>query len=594
MNKDAFKKYIGGIKYLMTLQWQTSRWLTAWQFMASILTGISQVGSSYLNALILAQFALLVIGQTEVRTVVLIIIARVLYQFVINIIYSVDNYLQIKINNLMEIKIQERIFRQVHDLDQEQLESEEYNPLITRVTEDMHRMNMANRHFATFIGDFFGFAAAIVSLIVIQPVIGLIVAVMAIPLGIMEVRVSKMRRDSYNLNESDLRIRSSVRWYATDYTFIPELKILNGLPSLLKIYWQHSKNIIKVEERVEREGLKAKIVNDFGQLIVLLGGDVWLVFRAAAGTMSLDTILFARNLIQNAVNSSGVIASSTQGLSESIIYLGDLQNFLELEPAIKDGSIEIPGDGGLTIEFKDVGFQYPTGDKPVLKNISFKIGADEKVALVGVNGAGKSTIIKLLLREYLPTSGEIIINGAPIQDLNFRSYTSRIAVLMQNFMLINSITIRQNLLLGNENVSDEKIFEALSVVGFDEHVKKLSKGLDQRLNSYFKDGTELSGGQNQRLSIARTLLKKSDLLVLDEPTSAIDARAEQDIFNELFSKRMQRSALIISHRFSTVRKANTIIVVDDGQIVEAGSHEELMKNDGLYKELFSKQAEGYK
>jgi ATP-binding cassette subfamily B protein len=148
--------------------------------------------------------------------------------------------------------------------------------------------------------------------------------------------------------------------------------------------------------------------------------------------------------------------------------------------------------------------------------------------------------------------------------------------------------------MGNESISDKEIDDALAIVNMAKFVSKLPKGLDSRLSSAFVDGVQISGGQEQRLFIARALLRQADFLVLDEPTSAIDARTEHTIFNELFNQKVERSTLIISHRFSTVRKASKILVLDKGEIVENGTHEELMKNDGIYFELFSKQAEGYK
>jgi ATP-binding cassette subfamily B protein len=214
---------------------------------------------------------------------------------------------------------------------------------------------------------------------------------------------------------------------------------------------------------------------------------------------------------------------------------------------------------------------------------------------VGENGAGKTTLIKLLLRQYAPSSGEILVNGIRIQDLQQDAYYRFISNLSQDFLMVNHLTIRDNLLMGlGHQSSDKDIQQALELAGADTIIKNLEHALEQRLDPSFADGTGLSGGQNQRLGVARALLRGGDLMILDEPTSAIDAKAEYSIFNNIYKYHGTRTTLIVSHRFSTVRKAEKIIVMDGGKITEYGSHKELIEYGGLYKEMFETQAEGYR
>ena len=217
------------------------------------------------------------------------------------------------------------------------------------------------------------------------------------------------------------------------------------------------------------------------------------------------------------------------------------------------------------------------------------------MALVGENGVGKSTILKLLMRQYLPASGTIEINGINIRELERESYYASISHLSQEFFLPEHMTIRENLLIGtNGKVSEAEIWRATDLAQATAFIKELPKRLETRLSSSFDDGTDLSVGQRQRLCVARTLLLETALTILDEPTSAIDAKAEYAIFSNIYRQKRAGAIIIVSHRFSTVRKANQIMVIKKGKVAERGSHEELIELDGIYREMFEIQAEGYR
>jgi ATP-binding cassette subfamily B protein len=214
---------------------------------------------------------------------------------------------------------------------------------------------------------------------------------------------------------------------------------------------------------------------------------------------------------------------------------------------------------------------------------------------VGENGAGKTTLIKLLLRQYLPTEGTITINGTDIRDIEQESYYTAISNLSQEFLIVQHLSIKDNLVMGlSQEPSDEEIYNTTDLVGATGFVHKLSQKLNTRLDTSFDGGTNLSGGQKQLLGVARALLRNGDVMILDEPTSAIDAKAEYIIFNNIYKSHDSKTIVIVSHRFSTVRKADKIIVMERGKITEYGTHEELLKKSGLYKEMFEAQAEGYR
>jgi ATP-binding cassette subfamily B protein len=217
------------------------------------------------------------------------------------------------------------------------------------------------------------------------------------------------------------------------------------------------------------------------------------------------------------------------------------------------------------------------------------------VALVGENGAGKSTLIKLLLRFYRPTSGQILINGIDLQDMAIESWYKQLATLIQDFNQY-PLTIAENIEIGrsSQKANIKLLKRAAKFGNVDQQVAGYEHGWETVLDSSFKKGVEPSGGQWQRVALARAFYRGAEMIILDEPTSAIDAKAEYDIFNNIFLHYKDKTALIVSHRFSTVRRANRIIVLDHGKIIEEGSHHQLMKKEGLYHDMFSKQAEGYR
>ncbi|MHC1716914.1 MAG: ABC transporter ATP-binding protein [Candidatus Dojkabacteria bacterium] len=266
-------------------------------------------------------------------------------------------------------------------------------------------------------------------------------------------------------------------------------------------------------------------------------------------------------------------------------------NVLNWKSDMPKGNKSLPVmDNGLSLEFKNIWFKYPNTDRWILENVNFKINKDEDIALVGKNGAGKSTIIKLLLRIYDPDKGEILINGLNIKEIELESYYKQVGILSQSFNTLE-ITVEDNIFLGKVTGNKgEDIREAAKAADIHDTILTLPKKYKTFLCRGLKGGAQLSGGQWQKLAIARAFFRNAKLLVLDEPTSAIDSIAEERIFENIAKNSEDKTTLIVSHRFATVRKADRILVVDNGHIVEDGNHSTLLKNNRLYAEMYSKQA----
>lgn len=281
---------------------------------------------------------------------------------------------------------------------------------------------------------------------------------------------------------------------------------------------------------------------------------------------------------------------------DSSLYVNSIFEVIDSQPIVKEIESPIKTDSGKAplIEFRNVKFSYPDTDNLILDDFSMVIKPGEKIALVGENGAGKSTIIKLLARFYDVLEGEILINGINIKNLSIDDWFKHIGVLFQDYNRYED-SVKENIYLGNveKEVDLQEIMKASFSAGAHKMVEKFDKGYEQILGRMFEGGIELSGGQWQKVALARAFFRNAPILILDEPTASIDAKSEAEIFEKVENLSKDKTVIIISHRFSTVRNADKVYVIDKGRITEQGSHEQLMKTDGQYAAMFKLQAKGY-
>lgn len=326
-------------------------------------------------------------------------------------------------------------------------------------------------------------------------------------------------------------------------------------------------------------------------------GSIVVLRQLLLHSISLERYFFLTGALLRIGGALNAIFGVLSRMQESLLFADNFFSLLESKPKIVDpeGAVKLAPDSIPSVVFKDVSFTYPGQSKPVFEHLNIEVKPGEHVALVGENGAGKTTLIKLLMRFYRPTSGQILVDGQDIQEIAIETWYAQLATLFQDFNQY-PLSIAENIEIGRSSKkADEKMLQkAASFGNVDELVKNYKHGWDTVLDSSFKKGVEPSGGQWQRVALARAFYRNANMIILDEPTSAIDAKAEYDIFNNIFDHYKHKTALIVSHRFSTVRRADRIVVLDHGQVMEEGSHESLMKKNGLYHELFSKQAEGYR
>jgi len=334
------------------------------------------------------------------------------------------------------------------------------------------------------------------------------------------------------------------------------------------------------------------------EVVVAAGVTLWLLRKVLNGALSLANYSFYSGIILQFGSSLSLIVSELNSIFDSNEFMKDLYWLFDVKPYLpqKDNPTIIDKAEIPTISFENVSFKYPGSSAWALRNINLTIKPGDKVAFVGENGAGKTTIVKLLLRFYDPDEGRVLISGVDVRDLDIASYYNHIGVLFQEFNDY-PYSVRDNIALGRvDNFKDDKkVFKAAKLADAESFIEKYPEGYNQILEVGFKNGVEPSGGQWQRIALARAMFRDAGILILDEPTAAVDAKSEYEIFKTLEEHSKDKTTVIISHRFSTVRQANIIYVMNQGKITEHGSHKHLMKSEnGIYKDMFNKQAEGYR
>jgi ATP-binding cassette subfamily B protein len=331
--------------------------------------------------------------------------------------------------------------------------------------------------------------------------------------------------------------------------------------------------------------------------IVVFGALVFIAWRAYQGQLTVGDLVLYFGAVQRGQSAAQNLFASLGNLYEDNLFLTTLEDFMAVRPGIvaPPEPKPVPDPIRQGIVFEGVSFRYPGSSRPLLDGIDLTIGAGEVVALVGANGAGKTTIVKLLCRLYDPDEGRITIDGIDLREFRPEELRRQISVVFQDFVHYH-LTARENIWFGDVSRSSEDagIIKAATTAGADSVLRRLPRGYDTVLGTMFREGEELSVGEWQKVAIARAFFHEAQLLVVDEPTSSLDAQAEADLFEKLRALVADRATFLISHRFSTVRMADRIYVVEDGRILETGSHEELMLRGGKYASLFQMQAAPYR
>ena len=324
---------------------------------------------------------------------------------------------------------------------------------------------------------------------------------------------------------------------------------------------------------------------------------VFAVWKTVTGVFSFGTLTFLANAIRDASSNLQQTFSTLSTIADQALFLTDLIAFFEMRPTIrsKPNALLAPRPIQRGFEFRNVSFRYPGSSRLVLNGLNVHLRPGERVALIGENGEGKTTIVKLLTRLYDPAEGQVLLDGVDLREYDLDDLYREIGVIFQDFMRYE-MTARENIAVGRiEQIENQELLQQSAQKSMaDEVVKKLPLGLDQMLGRRFDGGVDLSGGEWQKVALARAYLRDAQVLILDEPTSALDARSEYEVFQRFAELTHGKMALFISHRFSTVRMADRIVVLEKGRIAEEGDHDALTQLGGRYAEMFELQAASYR
>lgn len=440
-------------------------------------------------------------------------------------------------------------------------------------------------------------ASFAVILLAFSPWIALILFGATIPAFLAQTRFSSLNFRLLTWRAPEFRRMQYLEYLLTVDSSVKEIKLFGLGEPLLERYHKLFWKFYHEDEALAKRRSLISMLWGLLATVSYYGAYAWIIWRTIAGTITLGDMTLYLTLFRQSQGTFQGLFENTNRIYESGLFMGNLFGFLGLRPQMANQAEArpVPHPIQYGIEFRNVSFRYPDREDWALRNVNLHIGPGEKLALVGANGAGKTTLIKLLTRLYDPTEGQILLDGVDLRDYDLDALRTSIGVIFQDFVRYQT-TARENVGFGQiEALNDEaRIINAAERGGADAVMAELPQGYDTMLGRWFEQGHELSGGQWQKMALGRAFMRDSEVLVLDEPTAALDAEREYEIFQRFRKLTEGRIALLISHRFSTVRMADRIAVLDQGQVTEIGSHKELLDLNGTYARLFLMQAEGYR
>ena len=475
-------------------------------------------------------------------------------------------------------------------------DSEFYDKLERARQQTTSRVSLMSNVLAQ-IQDIITIISLVSGLIYFYPILIVLLVISIIPSFINELKYSQ---SSYSLQKSwtpERRELDYMRMIGASDVTAKEIKLFGLADFISSTFKRISDKYYKANKKLSiKKSLWGGVFHILGDL-AYYGAYVFIVLKAVAGLVTIGDLTFLAGSFSQLRNQLQTVFSRFSNITQSAMYLQDYFEFTDMDFSNDNPEQyrEAPSEFNHSIHFDNVSFSYPQSEKMVLSSLTFDLKKGEKLALVGENGAGKTTLIKLLLRLYEPTGGQILMDGVPIREYRKEDYQKMLGAIFQDFVKYY-LTAKINIAVGNidEEHNIDKIKDAAVQSLANDVIESLPLGYDQGLGRRFKKGAELSGGQWQKIALARAYMSDAPIIILDEPTSALDARAESEVFQRFIGLTKDRTSIIISHRFSTVRMANRILVLENGSILELGTHKELLANPKLYAELFELQAEGYR
>ena len=600
-NPSLVARFFGVFRYsseALGLVWTTDKRLTFILAALTILAGLIPGAIAYIGKLIVDAVVLAVETDTAADrwTVVKLIAVEAVLVVLMAAIQKALMVSQSLLRALLGQRVNVMILEKAQTLELSHFEDSEFYDKMTRARREASSrpLSLVNRTFGLVQS---GITLLTYGWLLIQfswlAVVGLVIA--ALPAFFIETYFSGAAFRLFRWQVPETRKRNYLEWLLAREDYVKEVK-LYGTGDLFLARYRKIFEKLYAEDRTLtlKRGWWGFLLGALSSL-AFYGAYGWIGWSAAMGWITLGGMTMYLMIFKQGQASIASSLTAIGKMYEDNLYLSNLYEFLEEPIDSNDGSAvtgPILGDG---VRFEEVSFTYPGQTTPAIDRINLHLQPGQKLALVGENGSGKTTLIKLLTRLYVPSEGRVLLDGRDLNEWQLDALRQRIGVIFQDFVRYQ-LKVGENIGVGDvEHIESEEQQQTAAQKGMAHpFIDSMEKGYDTQLGRWFKDGRELSGGQWQKIALSRAFMRKqADILVLDEPTSAMDAEAEAKIFDHFRDVTENQMAILISHRFSTVRMADQIVVLADGKIIERGSHEQLMDRNGKYAHLFAIQAKGY-
>ena len=609
--KPSFRERVNAMRNLppfLRQVWQTSRWLTMTSLGLRLIRALMPVAMLYVGKLIIDEAVRLAgagampplaeaFSSGYLNTLLELLLLELAIAISSDLLGRMVSYADALLSELFTNATSVRLMEHAAELDLEDFEDPDLQDKLDRARrQTMGRMSLMSQLFGQ-VQDSITVISFAAGLIVYAPWLIVLLAIALIPAFIGESHFNTL---GYSLNFSwtpERRQLDYLRQVGASVETAKEVKIFNLNRFLIDRYKLLAERFYKANRALAR---KRAI---WGTLLAALGtlgyytAYAYIAWRTIRGDFSIGDLTFlSGSFLRLRQLLEGLLTGFSQVAGQAL-YLDDLFSFFAIEPEIRSrpDAAAIPRPIREGFVFDNVGFRYPDAERWAVRNLSFHLQAGEVIALVGENGAGKTTLVKLLARLYDPDEGRILLDGRDLRDYDLDDLRANMGVIFQDFVRYH-LSAGENIGVGLVEAMDDKvrIRDAAHRALADEVIDALPAGYDQLIGRRFKTGVDLSGGQWQKIAIARAYMRDAQVMILDEPTAALDARAEFEVFQRFKELSDNRTAVLISHRFSSVRMADRILVLADGRIEASGTHEELMIEGGRYAELFELQAAGYR
>jgi ATP-binding cassette, subfamily B, bacterial len=594
--KERFSA-LNNLPRFFKLVWETSPSLTLTDALLRITRSALPVAILYVGKLIIDQVVLLSHGSGGVHTylwqlVVVEFLLAILSDALSRATTLVDSLLGDLFSNHTSIQIMEH----AATLDLDQFEDSEFYDKLERARQQTIGRTILLSQMLSQVQDIITMAFLAAGLVVFNPWLLVLLFIAVLPAFAGE---SYFNDKNYSLTRRQTPERRELDYMrflgASDET-AKEVKIFNLSGFLTDRFRFLSDKFYKDNKKIAvKRSLWGTLFAVLGSL-GYYGAYVFIIFKTITGKLSIGDLTFLAGSFRQLRSLLEGILSRFTAVSQGAIYLKDFFDFFNIKSKIKPPVNPLPFPDPIKegFTFENVGFRYANSERWANRHLNFTLHAGEKLALVGENGAGKTTLVKLLARLYEPTEGRILLDGHDLSEYDLEELRTQVGVIFQDYIRYQ-MSVSQNIAVGNisEKENENLIINSAKQSLADILVQRLPGKYKQALGKRFNNGVELSGGEWQKIALARAYMKNAQLLILDEPTSALDARAEFEVFQRFADLTKGKTAVLISHRFSTVRMADRILVLEKGQLIEVGSHEELLQQNGRYAELFYLQAKGY-